>query len=59
MELTFFFFYKKGYDYCRLDGSTAGEKRLSLTDEFNTSPSKFIFFISTKAGGLGLNLTCN
>ncbi|KAF9619442.1 hypothetical protein IFM89_007017, partial [Coptis chinensis] len=28
----------------------------SLIDEFNSSPSKLVFLISTRAGGLGLNL---
>ena len=49
---------QNGFDYCRLDGSTNPEKRLELVDEFNLTPSKFIFLISTKAGGIGLNLTC-
>ena len=46
------------YEYCRLDGSTDPEKRLELVDEFNLTPTRFLFLISTKAGGIGLNLTC-
>jgi hypothetical protein len=29
----------------------------ALVDDFNTSLSSFLFLISTRAGGLGLNLT--
>ncbi|XP_033738502.1 DNA excision repair protein ERCC-6-like 2 isoform X2 [Pecten maximus] len=46
-----------GYEYRRLDGSTSVKKRMELVREFNKDPSIFIFLISTKAGGLGLNLT--
>ncbi|GAU98600.1 hypothetical protein RvY_09726 [Ramazzottius varieornatus] len=45
------------YEYCRLDGSTAHEDREISIKEFNTpSSSKFIFLLSTRAGGLGINL---
>jgi SWI/SNF-related matrix-associated actin-dependent regulator of chromatin subfamily A member 5 len=45
------------YKYCRLDGNTELDDRQSQIDDF-TSPGtdKFIFLISTRAGGLGLNL---
>jgi len=46
-----------GYDYCRIDGNTDGERRDSQMDEFNAErSSKFIFLLSTRAGGLGINL---
>lgn len=43
----------------RLDGSTPIHDRQNLLDIYNTEPQKqkFIFLISTKAGGLGLNIT--
>ena len=44
------------YIYLRLDGTTPSAKRGKLVDEFNTIDEKFIFLLSTKAGGLGLNL---
>ncbi|CAK9218070.1 unnamed protein product [Sphagnum troendelagicum] len=50
------FMIRKGYCFCRLDGSTPMGVRQSLVDEFNHSPSKQVFLISTRAGGLGLNL---
>ena len=45
------------YSYLRLDGSTRQDQRQLLADEFNNSPSVFLFLLSTTAGGLGLNLT--
>ncbi|PIA35230.1 hypothetical protein AQUCO_03600119v1 [Aquilegia coerulea] len=47
---------RKGYCFSRLDGSTPTSLRQALVDDFNTSPSKQVFLISTRAGGLGLNL---
>ena len=44
------------YIYLRLDGTTPPAKRGKLVDAFNTIDEKFIFLLSTKAGGLGLNL---
>ena len=46
-----------GMVYRRLDGKTRGERRLVVVREFNTNPSIFLFLVSTKAGGVGLNLT--
>ena len=46
-----------GHQYCRIDGNTDGEKRDSQMDEFNAEgSSKFCFLLSTRAGGLGINL---
>ncbi|KAJ4977054.1 hypothetical protein NE237_002160 [Protea cynaroides] len=50
------FLIRKGYCFSRLDGSTPSSLRQSLVDDFNSSPSKQVFLISTRAGGLGLNL---
>lgn len=48
----------QGYNYCRLDGSTKHEDRNQYIDEYNApNSSKFIFLLSTRAGGLGINLT--
>lgn len=47
----------RGYKYCRLDGQTAHEDREKSIDEFNRPGSdKFLFMLSTRAGGLGINL---
>lgn len=45
------------YKYCRLDGSTAASDRSKIVDEFNNPETDlFIFLLSAKAGGCGLNL---
>ncbi|CAG2107895.1 unnamed protein product [Medioppia subpectinata] len=45
------------YQYLRLDGSTKVADRLDLIDQYNNNPDLFIFLLSTRAGGLGINLT--
>ena len=47
----------KDFKYLRLDGATRGDDRGSLLEKFNRPNSEyFIFLLSTRAGGLGLNL---
>ncbi|XP_022531537.2 chromodomain-helicase-DNA-binding protein 1-like isoform X1 [Astyanax mexicanus] len=46
----------RGYGYERLDGSVRGEERNLAIKNFKTKDT-FIFLLSTKAGGVGLNLT--
>ncbi|CDW76777.1 chromatin-remodelling complex atpase iswi2 [Stylonychia lemnae] len=47
----------RGYKYCRLDGSTDLDTRETLIKEFVEPGSDVVvFLLSTKAGGLGLNL---
>ncbi|KAM4054589.1 bromodomain-containing protein [Hirsutella rhossiliensis] len=44
-------------EYLRLDGTTKSDERSDLLREFNAPDSKyFMFLLSTRAGGLGLNL---
>eukprot|EP00529_Nitzschia_sp_RCC80_P008522 CAMPEP_0113505244 /NCGR_PEP_ID=MMETSP0014_2-20120614/35199_1 /TAXON_ID=2857 /ORGANISM="Nitzschia sp." /LENGTH=1184 /DNA_ID=CAMNT_0000400515 /DNA_START=46 /DNA_END=3600 /DNA_ORIENTATION=+ /assembly_acc=CAM_ASM_000159 len=46
-----------GHKYCRIDGNTSGEMRDSQMEEFNAEGSEqFLFLLSTRAGGLGINL---
>ncbi len=46
------------YKYCRIDGSTDMNSRDEQIDTFMTPGSdKFVFLLSTRAGGLGINLT--
>ncbi|KAM6494001.1 SNF2 family N-terminal domain containing protein [Amanita muscaria] len=48
----------RGYKYCRIDGSTPHDDRIVAIDEYNKPESeKFIFLLTTRAGGLGINLT--
>ncbi|WVQ92027.1 hypothetical protein IAS59_005835 [Cryptococcus gattii] len=46
-----------GIRYTRLDGQTKTDERQSLVDEFNDDTSITVFLLSTKAGGVGINLT--
>ncbi|XP_014258775.1 ATP-dependent helicase brm isoform X2 [Cimex lectularius] len=47
----------RGFLYLRLDGTTKSEDRGDLLKKFNNPESEFfIFLLSTRAGGLGLNL---
>lgn len=46
-----------GYPFTRLDGNVTPALRQGLVDQFNEDRSLLLFLISTKAGGLGLNLT--
>lgn len=47
----------RGYAYSRIDGKTSFEGRERAIDEFTCANSrKFVFLLSTRAGGLGINL---
>ncbi|KAJ2768179.1 DNA repair protein rhp26, partial [Coemansia nantahalensis] len=46
-----------GLDYRRMDGTTPIQHRTALVDEYNRTPSIFVFLLTTKVGGLGINLT--
>jgi len=43
--------------YMRLDGQTKSEDRQVLIDEFNQGNDRGVFLLSTKAGGMGINLS--
>ncbi|KAN0062939.1 swr1 complex component [Thecaphora frezii] len=46
-----------GYRYLRLDGATKVEDRQALTEKFNRDLRISAFILSTRSGGLGINLT--
>ncbi|KAE8725382.1 SWI/SNF-related matrix-associated actin-dependent regulator of chromatin subfamily A member 5 [Hibiscus syriacus] len=47
----------RGYQYCRIDGNTGGDDRDASIEAYNKPGSeKFVFLLSTRAGGLGINL---
>uniref|UniRef100_A0A7N6BF04 Chromodomain helicase DNA binding protein 1-like n=1 Tax=Anabas testudineus TaxID=64144 RepID=A0A7N6BF04_ANATE len=46
----------RGFSYERLDGSVRGEERNLAVKNFS-SKDIFVFLLSTKAGGVGINLT--
>ncbi|KAF9190782.1 hypothetical protein BGZ50_009833 [Haplosporangium sp. Z 11] len=47
----------QGYTYRRMDGTTPIQNRMGLVDEFNARDDIYIFLLTTKVGGLGVNLT--
>ena len=47
----------RGYEYCRIDGTTDLEDREAQIDLFTQPKSPInLFLLSTRAGGLGINL---
>ncbi|EHL03554.1 P-loop containing nucleoside triphosphate hydrolase [Glarea lozoyensis ATCC 20868] len=46
-----------GFNYLRMDGGTNVKDRQTLVDRFNNDPDMHIFLLTTKVGGLGVNLT--
>ncbi|CAA22447.2 Helicase swr1 [Schizosaccharomyces pombe] len=46
-----------GHRYLRLDGATKIEQRQILTERFNNDDKIPVFILSTRSGGLGINLT--
>jgi len=46
-----------GIKYLRMDGKTPIKQRQSLVDRFNNEPDLDVFLLTTKVGGLGVNLT--
>lgn len=46
-----------GFNYRRMDGTTPIHIRQGLVDEFNNNPIAHVFLLTTKVGGLGINLT--
>ncbi|KAI8814438.1 hypothetical protein BJ742DRAFT_785400 [Cladochytrium replicatum] len=51
------FIRNEGYAYRRMDGTTPIKIRIAMVDEYNEDESIFVFLLTTKVGGLGINLT--
>ncbi|KAI5166830.1 chromatin-remodeling ATPase INO80 [Nematocida sp. AWRm79] len=47
----------RNYSYLRLDGSSRISNRKELVKDWQSNDERFIFLLSTRAGGLGINLT--
>ncbi|CAL6094738.1 SNF2_family helicase [Hexamita inflata] len=45
------------YHFFRMDGSSTPKQRINLVNQFNTNLSIFAFIMTTRTGGIGLNLT--
>uniref|UniRef100_A0A4W3GV51 DNA excision repair protein ERCC-6 n=1 Tax=Callorhinchus milii TaxID=7868 RepID=A0A4W3GV51_CALMI len=46
-----------GYSYVKMDGTTAVASRQPLISKYNENASIFLFLLTTRVGGLGINLT--
>eukprot|EP00934_Nitzschia_sp_Nitz4_P002540 Nitzschia sp. Nitz4//scaffold91_size79674//8876//15610//NITZ4_005356-RA/size79674-processed-gene-0.29-mRNA-1//1//CDS//3329560067//2530//frame0 len=46
-----------GLTYLRLDGATGVDRRQRYMDRFNNDAKIFCFILSTRSGGMGINLT--
>ncbi|KAF8713998.1 hypothetical protein HU200_027988 [Digitaria exilis] len=58
LDIIEYYLETKGLDVCRIDGNVKLEERRRQIAEFNDSNSSMnIFILSTRAGGLGINLT--
>ena len=44
------------YTYLRMDGTTNPASRSKMVNDFNNNSAIFLFLLTTKVGGLGLNL---
>ncbi|KAJ3093898.1 hypothetical protein HK100_006360 [Physocladia obscura] len=47
----------KKWNFCRIDGNVTIETRREHIHEFNSNPDVRLFLLSTRSGGLGINLT--
>lgn len=47
----------RDHGYLRIDGQTAVTERQDLIDQYMADSEMFVFLLSTRAGGLGINLT--
>jgi DNA excision repair protein ERCC-6 len=48
---------QRGWKHHRMDGGTPIASRSRLMDDFNNTPDIFVFLLTTRVGGLGVNLT--
>ena len=48
--------YVRGYTYYRLDGTTPSGRRQPMILDFNQNKKIFLFLLTTRAGGMGVNL---
>ncbi|KAJ1419033.1 SNF2-related, N-terminal domain [Sesbania bispinosa] len=58
LDIMDYYFSEKGLEVCRIDGAVKLDERKRQIQEFNDENSNCrIFLLSTRAGGLGINLT--
>lgn len=49
--------YQFSFSHLRMDGNVSLKQRRDLIDTFNTCPDHYLFLLTTRTGGLGINLT--
>lgn len=57
LDLLHSFLEQQGHRACRIDGSIPWQERQQNIKDFNADPNTWLFLLSTRAGGLGINLT--
>ncbi|XP_037637988.1 lymphoid-specific helicase [Sebastes umbrosus] len=57
LDLIVDYCYLRGFEYSRLDGGMSYADREENMAKFSSDPEVFLFLLSTRAGGLGINLT--
>lgn len=57
LDILDYYLQENGHDACRIDGSVGWKERQSQIVTFNKQEGPFAFLLSTRAGGLGINLT--
>lgn len=57
LKMLHMLFNHTSYNVSYLDGAMSYEDRAKTVDDFNSDSGQFVFLISTKAGGVGLNIT--
>ncbi|XP_058242244.1 DNA excision repair protein ERCC-6 isoform X2 [Hemibagrus wyckioides] len=57
LEILEVFVRENGYTYLKMDGTTTIASRQPLITQYNENKDIFIFLLTTKVGGLGINLT--
>jgi len=57
LDILEYYLEEMGHNPCRIDGSVCYQDRQAQMKSFNNDPDVFCFLLSTRAGGLGINLT--
>lgn len=47
----------KNFSYMRIDGKTAVKHRVDIIEKYNKDPNAYVMLLTTKVGGVGLNIT--
>ncbi|KAJ1912899.1 putative ATPase [Mycoemilia scoparia] len=56
LDILGFYFEMRGWEFCRLDGGMRQDDRQANIDHFNKNHHVKLFLLTTRAGGVGINL---